>query len=372
VKLTKIMEEPGTPTFVTSPPNDPSRIFVTYLNGTLRILSSGNVVTAGNFPVAQDFGEQGFFSIAFHPKFDAATEKRVYLFFNETTGHSRIVETTLDGDTLDTSDFETKTIIYQEQPNQNHNGGQLQFGPDGYLYAGFGDGGNQCDEHGAGGFFPIVTMPNNQAINLQSKLGSILRIDVDNIDALPAGNIDAGGGNDGQILHYGLRNPWRFSFDRGTNDLWIADVGQNAYEELNVLPAGSDGSVGPSTNFGWPGKEGTHDSSSSNCSQAPDPDPSAMDPIHDYGRGDGTSITGGYVYRGAAIPEMQGRYIFADYGSKNIWSITWDGTQACDFEDIADAFDGGGVLSGITSFGEDASGELYVAATSGVFKVEPK
>lgn len=380
VTLTQIMSEGSAPVFVGSPPNDASRIFVADLGGTLRVVNDdGSVVSVGNFPVASAFGEQGFHSFAFHPNFDGTTESRIYLHFNASNGHTRIVETTLTGDTLDTSDFEGKTIVYQEQPDRNHNGGQLQFGPDGYLYISLGDGGNSCDVgHGSGGLANGVTMPDGRASDLSSALGSILRVDVDNLDTFPAGNVDAGGGNDGRILHWGLRNPWRFSFDRGTNDLWIADVGQNAHEELNVLPAGGDGSIGPSTNFGWPAREGLSSSADSSCALGGMNPAGAMEPIIDYGRSNadgGTSITGGYVYRGAAIPALQGRYIYADYNSDNIWTVTWDGSQACDAAMIQDTFDADGVLSGITSFGEDANGELYVAVTGGgggVYRVDPQ
>lgn len=149
-------------------------------------------------------------------------------------------------------------------------------------------------------------------------------------------------------------------------------MGQDQWEELNVLPAAADGSPGPSTNFGWPGKEGLHDNNGGqgSCPSAPAADGSAMDPIHEYGR-PGKSITGGFVYRGAAIPEMQGRYIFADYDTNNIYEITWDGTEACDYNNISDEFDGMGVLNGITSFSEDASGELIVVTVGGVYRVEP-
>ena len=376
VTLTPIMSEGNAAVYVTSPPNDASRIFVVDLTGTLRIVEDGNVVTAGSFAVENGFGEQGFHSIAFHPNFDGDNENRIYLAYNEPGGDTRVVETTLTGDTLDTTDLEGKTIIEQTQPDQNHNGGQVLFGPDGYLYFGFGDGGASCDAGHGTGFLGLTSMPDNRAADLTSALGSILRIDVDNPGTFPAGNIAAEGGNDGRILHWGVRNPWRFSFDRATADLYIADVGQNAYEELNVLPAAANGSPGPSTDFGWPAMEGLHDSSASMCNAAPEPDPSAMEPIHEYGRSDGASITGGYVYRGSAIPEMQGRYIFADYESDLIWTITWDGSEACDFADISDTFDPNGMLNGITSFGEDANGELYVAVANmggtTVYRVDPE
>jgi glucose/arabinose dehydrogenase len=257
---------------------------------------------------------------------------------------------------MDTTDLPGKTILWQAQPSVNHNGGQLAFGPDGYLYFGLGDGGGSCDTH-------------NSADDLSTPLGTIVRLDVDNLSNYPTGNLPEAGGNDPRILHHGLRNPWRFSFDRGTGDLYIGDVGQNTYEEINVLPAGS-----PTTDFGWPSREGKH-SAEESCPGGGGPASSDLhEPIQDYGRMDGQSVTGGYVYRGPSIPSFQGRYIFADYQTDKIWTLTWDGSQMCDFEEISETLDPNGELVGITSFGEDANGEIYitVARQGGrLYRIDP-
>lgn len=343
LSLTEIAKNIGNaPVYVTSDPNDASRLFVVDLYGSINIVQGGIITEAGKISVENGNGEQGLHSMAFHPLF-GGSETRIYLAYSQPGGDTRIAELTIDGDTIDTSNIEDKIIFEQEQPAVNHNGGQLQFGPDGYLYFGLGDGGGGCNTFG---FAEDLTVP----------LASIIRLDVDDLEHFPEGNLPTDTGSDGRIFHHGLRNPWRFSFDRGTNDLYIADVGQDKWEEINILPAGSG-----TTDFGWPVREGTHSSADSNCSDGGNRLPEHFDPIFDYPHSDGKSVTGGYVYRGSAIPGLQGRYLFADYNSNRVWNLTWDGSKMCDFSEISEELDPDGVLNGITSFGEDAAGEIYVA-----------
>lgn len=358
LKVTEVATGFSAPVFVTSDPTDATRLFVVDLTGKVFIVSGGNKVQAASIAVDNSFGEKGMHSMAFHPNFGSGGENRVYLAYNQPNGDTRVIQSTLIGDTIDTTDLEGKTILFQAQPDVNHNGGQLQFGPDGYLYFGLGDGGGSCNQY-------------KSANDLTTPLATIVRLNVEDLDSFPEGNIGTAGGNDGRIFHHGLRNPWRFSFDRGTDDLYIGDVGQNKFEEIDILPAGS-----PSTDFGWPSREGTHSSSESNCSDGADATPDLWEPVFDYPRSQGQSVTGGYVYRGPAIPGLQGRYLFADYQSKRIWNLTWDGSQMCDFAEITEEIDPDGDLGGITSFGEDANGEIYIASvgTGGgkIFRIDPE
>jgi glucose/arabinose dehydrogenase len=232
------------------------------------------------------------------------------------------------------------------QPFANHNGGMLAFGPDGLLYVGLGDGGAAGD-------------PQNNAQNLGVKLGKILRIDVDAYPTPPPGNTPGG---DPDVLHWGLRNPWRFSFDRATGDLFIGDVGQNRFEEIDVAPSGSGG-----LNFGWRVME------ASQCYQPPDAcDRSGLVlPVAEYDHDVGCSVTGGYVYRGAALPGLVGRYLYADYCSNRVFSFRWSDGAASDPIELTSDLDLDAGLQGITSFGEDAAGELYLTSQSGsVFRIE--
>ena len=209
-----------------------------------------------------------------------------------------------------------------KQPYPNHNGGQLQFGPDGYLYVGMGDGGSGGD-------------PENRSQNLKSRLGKLLRY--------KAGRW--------QIAAYGLRNPWRFSFDRVTGALWIGDVGQDTWEEVDRVPRGFG-----LTNFGWRVWEGR---SRYTPGQTPSPPGKLVFPVWVYHHGDdGCSITGGYVYRGKSVPAMRGRYVFGDFCSGKVWS--YSGGKATQFASVPQ----------LSSFGEDAAGELYATSLNGqIFKL---
>ena len=255
-------------------------------------------------------------------------------------------------------------ILAVAQPFTNHNGGWLAFGPDGYLYIGMGDGGDAGD-------------PGNRAQNTTLLLGKLLRIDVRSDDfpadpnrnyALPPSNPFAGGGGAGEAWAYGLRNPWRNSFDRLTGDLYIGDVGQGAWEEVDVQPAASQGGE----NYGWRCYEGNHPYDPNGCAA-----PATMVfPIHEYNHSGGKcAIVGGYVYRGGGICDLRGTYFFADLCSNQIWSFEYVGGQVVNFQERTAELApiGGPAITTITSFGEDARGELYIVSQAGnVFKIVPR
>lgn len=262
-------------------------------------------------------------------------------------------------------------IMQYDQPYTNHNGGNLQFGPDGMLYIGSGDGGSGND-------------PGNRALNRNVLLGKMLRIDPSGDDfpadatkdyRIPAGNPYIGGGGLPEIWAVGLRNPWRYSFDRVTGDLWIADVGQNVWEEVNVVP----GNGGPGRNYGWRVREGLV---ATGISAGGNDVSNLTDPVYVYDHGAGTtqgfSITGGYVYRGKAIPSWRGRYFFSDYVTDRIWSGRMINGVWSDFQDVTTALSNLGTSStlmirDISSYGEDNDGELFIVQLNGrVRKLVPQ
>ncbi len=250
-----------------------------------------------------------------------------------------------DGTAIDPAS--ERILLTVDQPAANHNGGQLAFGPDGYLYIAFGDGGGGGDQFGNGQ-------------NPDALLGSILRIDVDAPPAagkpyaIPPDNPFAGGGGAPEVWAKGLRNPWRFSFDSVSSQIWIGDVGQGAYEEIDRAPVGSVG-----LNYGWPILEGSHCYQSETCQ----PPASYQPPISEYSHADGCSVTGGYVYRGAAQPALGGFYFFGDYCSGNLWAIRADAAAPAGGAVTPQLLLATGLA--ISSFGEDAAGELYLADLDG-------
>ena len=238
-------------------------------------------------------------------------------------------------------------LLEVDQPYRNHNGGDIHFGPDGFLYWGLGDGGSAGDPQGNGQ-------------NTQTLLGSLLRLDVRDVDLrgkayqIPADNPFAKQGGKPEIFAYGLRNPWRWSFDRQTGDLWLADVGQNRWEEINLIQSGGNSGG----NYGWNLREGAH-CYSGDCRRA-----GLLEPIAEYSHADGCSITGGYAYRGDAIPALQGVYLFGDYCSGKIWGLFPSGSGRYHRQLL--------IESGlnIASFAEDRSGEIYVLDLGGkIFKI---
>jgi glucose/arabinose dehydrogenase len=284
--------------------------------------------------VGSRYTEQGLLGLAFHPHF--AQNGQFYVNFTDENGNTVIARFHVSATDPNLADPASEVdILHVNQPYNNHNGGGLAFGPDGYLYIGLGDGGSEGDPLGIGQ-------------NLQTLLGKMLRIDVDhgNPYAIPTGNPFAGGGGLPEIWAYGLRNPWRFSFDRLTGDLFIADVGQDTWEEIDFVPSGTPGGM----NFGWSYYEGMHP-----YKGQPPANATFTWPITEYSHADGCAVTGGYVYRGLALPEWQGVYFYGDYCSGNIWGLI---QLAGSSQQLKILFT---TNAKITTFGVDESGEIYLA-----------
>ena len=258
--------------------------------------------------------EQGLLSIAFSPRY--AKNGLAYVDYTDLDGNTHVAQ-------LDTRSGSLRTILFVHQPFSNHNGGALAFGPDGMLYVGMGDGGSEGDPEGNGQ-------------NRASLLGKILRLDVAKPNPRP------------QMYAYGLRNPWRFSFDPATGDLWIGDVGQNRYEEVDHLPAGTP----PGANLGWNAYEGR-----AVYKRQPIDRSRLVWPVAVYPHTEGCSITGGYVYRGSEVPALRGRYVYGDFCSGRIWSLPAGGGRP---QLLALPR-----LEGLSSFGLDAHGELYATTLGG-------
>lgn len=311
------------------------RLFIVEQPGTIRVFENGALLPEPFLDISERVNdranEQGLLGLAFHP--DYAANGVFFLNYTGADGQTVIARYRVTDDP-NRADPNSETIILQiEQPYANHNGGNLIFGPDGYLYIGMGDGGAAGD-------------PENRAQNLRELLGKMLRIDV-NADryAIPADNPFVGRSDAlPEIWSYGVRNPWRFSFDRATGDMYMADVGQNEYEEVNFQPASSRGGE----NYGWRFLEGTHPYEGR-------PPADVVMPVAEYSHGEGgCSVTGGFVYRGATLPALNGVYFFGDYCSGLIWSLHRDPAGAWQRALFAET---GMTLS---SFGEDLAGELYV------------
>lgn len=352
------------------------RLFIVEQQGTIKILNKNGSVETNNFLDIQDRvqnasnSEQGLLGLAFDPDY----ENNGYFYvnynycistcaaFGSTPNlYTRISRFTVNDSDPNDADASSELILMTiQQPYGNHNGGDLHFGPDGYLYIGTGDGGSGGD-------------PGNRSQTMTTLLGKMLRIDVSSGGGAPECNHGGGGNysipadnpyvsdNDStcnEIWAVGLRNPWRFSFDSETGDLYIGDVGQNLYEEVNFTPASSTGGE----NYGWRCYEGTHAYNTSGCQ----PIGSYDMPFYDYHHNDfGYSVTGGFVYRGTGSPSLQGYYIFADYGDANFWLAKNDGGWTIEIPVT---------LSGIGSpvaFGEGCDSELYVADRAGneIFKL---
>jgi len=328
-----------------------SRLFVAEQRGFIRIVNSSGTLIAQPFLNIADRvvygGERGLLGIAFHPNYSTNGYFYVnYIGKGDSTHISRFTVSPGDSDVADPkSELKLMTIF---QPYQNHNGGDLKFGPDGYLYIGMGDGGSGGD-------------PGNRAQNPKELLGKMLRIDVDhgNPYAIPITNpFYNSTTTKGEIWALGLRNPWRFSFDRFTGDLWIADVGQNAIEEIDFQPANSKGGE----NYGWRCYEGNQlYSTAGGCSLLT----SSVFPVFTYPQGVECSVTGGFVFRGSAASPFYGRYFFTDYCADKIWTL--NKLAGIWIREDFGHFPG----NNFSTFGEDTNGQLYVAGiTSGkIFRV---
>jgi glucose/arabinose dehydrogenase len=322
-----------------------NRIFVVERAGIIKVFpNSSSAISSKNYLDIRDRvsagGEMGLLGLAFHPDY----ENNGYLYVNYTVSSprkTRISRFQVSSENPDSADKNTELILLTfNQPYSNHNGGWIGFGPDdGYLYIGTGDGGSGGD-------------PLNNGQSILTFLGKILRIDIDNQDpgleyAIPPDNpfADSTGSVVKEIYAWGMRNPWRNSFDPVTGWLWSADVGQNQWEEIDIIDNGK--------NYGWRCYEGTHVYNLSGCNY-----PEYIDPIWEYSHTLGCSVTGGYVYRGPTVPELTGKYIYADYCSSTIWSLEYDGLTPPDNQTLLTA------PGLVTSFGVDENNELYVITFS--------
>ena len=337
------------PVDLTAPPGD-SRLFVAEKGGRIRIIKDGVLLGTPFLDIhglVSGGGEQGLLGLAFHPQY--ATTGRFVVDYTDASGDTRIAVYHVSADPDVADPASGAVMLTVSQPYSNHNGGQVRFGPDGYLYIALGDGGSGGD-------------PQNRGQDRTDLLGSMLRIDVDNGSPynIPASNPYSGSTTfRRELWNYGLRNPWRFSFDRLTGDLYIADVGQDAREEIDVAPAGSPGGQ----NYGWHVMEGTSCYNARSCSQG-----GLTLPVIDYTHADGCSVTGGYVYRGQAIPALQGTYFYSDYCNGWIRSFRYSGGRVTGARSWPELDPHGNV----TSFGEDASGELYVLVGAGTaYRIVP-
>jgi glucose/arabinose dehydrogenase len=325
------------------------RLFVVEQTGRIRIVLNGSILSTPFLNVSSlittSGSEQGLLGLAFHPNY--AQNGWFFINYTNTAGDTVVARYTVSSNPNVANANSAVTVLTVDQPFVNHNGGHLAFGPDGYLYIAMGDGGSGGD-------------PQNRAQNLQTLLGKILRINVNQLPyTSPSSNPFAGGGGRPEIWAYGLRNPWRFSFDRQTRDLYIADVGQNAWEEVNFQPASSPGGE----NYGWDILEGNHCVNGENTCDAS----LFTAPIFEYTHAEGgCSVTGGYIYRGEQFPELTGNYFLSDFCSGIIWrSFLQDGgeweTAVLSDTDLTP-----------TSFGEDARGELYILSRSGdIYQLTP-
>ena len=352
VALSEVASGLDFPLYLTSPPNDP-RLFIVEKGGAIRVVKDGALLPTPFLDLTglvSTGSEQGLLGLAFAPDYPASG--RFVVHYTDPAGDTRVSSFLVSADP-DVADPGTESVVLTaDQPFANHNGGQILFGPDGYLYVGLGDGGSGGD-------------PQNTGQSLADLLGSILRVDLASGGpyTVPADNPFVGtAGARPEIWSYGLRNPWRFSFDRETGDLYVADVGQNQWEEVNHAPAA--GGAGRGANFGWRRMEGRHCFESDSCDQS-----GLVLPVLEYDHGSGCSVTGGYVYRGAAIPALRGHYFYADYCQGWVHSFRLEAGAVADEADWPTLRPGGS----IPSFGEDSAGELYVLASDGrVLKIIPQ
>ncbi len=330
------------PVLLTHAPGDP-RMFIVEQPGRIRVVSASGQLSNDPYLDITNLvgfgGERGLLSAAFHPDF--TDNGRVFVSYTDQSGTSRVVRYTEAADGQSLTPSSAVEVLSQTQPFGNHNGGHLAFGPDGFLYFALGDGGSGGD-------------PLDSGQDTRTWLGSILRVDVDRAGPgydVPSDNPFVGDpdGAD-EIWAYGLRNPWRFSFDPGDDRIYIGDVGQNAREEVSAVPVEPVG-----YNFGWRLKEGDSCFASSPCD-----DPGLTDPVLDYANpGQGCSVTGGQVYRGQAIPELTGTYLYSDFCAGWIKGFRLVDAQPTERTTWIDD------VGNVTSFGVDAEGELYVTTSGG-------
>ena len=371
LKLTTVASGYSTPLLAKSPKGDGARLFVVQKNGRILLIKNGSKVTTPFLDISgrvtTNANERGLLGLAFHPNF--ASNARFYVHYSSGNSATAPVGDTVisefvagtkaspnaSSDTADPSS--EKVLLTVSQPFTNHNGGSIEFKPtDGSrLYIALGDGGSGGD-------------PQNNGQKLTTLLGKMLRIDVDTTSSgkqygIPGGNM-TGGGALPELWSYGLRNPYRISFDACNGNMYIADVGQNQWEEINVEPANS----ASGKNYGWRVMEASKCfNPSSGCDQS-----GKVLPVAEYPHSQGCSVTGGYVYRGSKIPWLRGTYIYADYCSGRFWTFEWTGGAAASKQEITSDINPGTSVKSITSFGQDAHGELYITAGGSVRRIDPE
>ncbi|MDX6466998.1 MAG: hypothetical protein QOI27_2038 [Gaiellaceae bacterium] len=314
------------PVYATSAPGEPANLYVVEQAGRIMVLRNGTVRPTPFLDIrslVESGGEEGLLSVAFDPGY--ATNHRFYVDYTDVNGDTRVVRYTSNGTSAVPGT--AKLLVFVKDFAPNHNGGQLQFGPDKRLYWGNGDGGGGGD-------------PQHNGQSLARPFAKIMRLNVNAPKVY------------WQMVAYGLRNPWRFSFDRANGDLYIGDVGQSAWEEIDYLKRGT----GSLANFGWNRYEGRHvyDDSAALLGRG-----TLRAPVAEYPHSSGCSVTGGYVYRGQAVPAAAGRYFYGDYCTGTVWSFKLSGGKAHGLR--REPFQ----LQGLSSFGEDANGELYLMSDSG-------
>ena len=320
----------ASPMQLVADPGDRGRFYVVEQEGTIRVVEDGAARPKPFLDISEDVksgGEQGLLALALHPEFPR--DPRFFVHYSDPAGDTRVDEFRLGA----TGPSLVRELLAVDQPYANHNGGQLAFGPDGLLYLGLGDGGDAFD-------------PEERSQDMDTFLGKLLRLDVDADEEA------------WEIVANGLRNPWRFSFDRTTGDLYVGDVGQDRWEEIDFVPAETRGLL----NFGWDVYEGDDQVEDGDLQGGGE----LVSPIAVYAHDVGCSVTGGFVYRGTAVPGLRGRYLYGDYCSGTVWSLRVENGDAADVrrERIS--------VPQLTSFGEDADGELYlVSQAGGVYRLAP-
>lgn len=348
IRLVRVRGGLGDALYVTAAPGQPNRLFIVQQSGRILIQDHGRLLKTPFLDISSSIssgGERGLLGLAFHP--DYAANGRFYVDFTNPAGDTRVVEyRRASANRADPASG--RTLLAIAQPFPNHNGGSLAFGPDGDLYIGSGDGGSGGD-------------PNGNGQNTDTLLGKILRIDVNGRTGglpygIPSDNPFASGGGRPEIYSYGLRNPWRFSFDRARGDIWIGDVGQGDVEEVDYRAKGRARGV----NFGWNAFEGRRVFKAGAARGA-----TPVPPVAQYTHAVGCSITGGYVYRGTHARALVGRYVWADFCSGKVWSMRAGPKPGGVREETARL---GVTLSNVTSFGEGLAGDLYVIANGSLYR----
>jgi glucose/arabinose dehydrogenase len=310
------------PVYVAQPKSEPGRLYIVEQPGRILVLAKGRRSTFLDIRSrVVSGGEQGLLSVAFHPNY--AKNHRFFVYYTVKPSGDIEVDSFVSRRGRAVRSSRRRVLLVSHHVNSNHNGGQLEYGPDGALYAGTGDGGSGGD-------------PPNNAQNLSRKLGKLLRYS----------------GGRWRIAAYGLRNPWRFSFDRANGDLFIGDVGQDNWEEIDYRPRAT---LGQLANYGWSAFEGNARETPSRLNSRG----TLVRPVEVYSHDDGCSVTGGYVYRGSAVPAAGGRYFYGDYCSGNMWSLRISDGRAVDIR--RESFK----IDGLSSFGEAANGDLYAVSLGG-------